>query len=252
MTYTLAELLVSERAYSEIRRRLLACTVDGETCSAVHEDFIDMNGLALTIEPREVFKTPLEITGKLDLRKIPQYTKRSTYHVDVSWDYLEDHIEHATSIDNHPLNLEPDFQRGHVWTEKQRIAYVEFCLRGGASGRELLFNCPGWNSDYRGPYEIVDGLQRLTSVRMFLRNELPIFGGRYLRDCDGFRRKDGSVRVLRQGFKWHVNDLSTRSEVLRWYLEINSGSTPHTSQELTRVHSLLMKEQLKEETRKDK
>ena len=42
-----------------------------------------------------------------------------------------------------------------------------------------------------------------------------------------------------QGFRWHVNDLSTYSEVLQWYLDLNSGGTVHTEEELNRVQQLL-------------
>jgi hypothetical protein len=42
---------------------------------------------------------------------------------------------------------------------------------------------------------------------------------------------------------WHVNDLKTREEVLIWYLEMNSGGTPHTKEELDRVKRMLEKEE---------
>lgn len=32
------------------------------------------------------------------------------------------------------LQLNPEFQRGHVWTEEQQIAWLEYHLRGGKSG----------------------------------------------------------------------------------------------------------------------
>ncbi len=28
------------------------------------------------------------------------------------------------------LNLDPDFQRGHVWTTRQQVKFIEFLLRG--------------------------------------------------------------------------------------------------------------------------
>ena len=42
--------------------------------------------------------------------------------------------------------------------------------------KTLIFNCPGWMIDFRGPYELVDGKQRLEAVRKFMRDELPVFG----------------------------------------------------------------------------
>jgi len=109
-----------------------------------------------------------------DIEKFPH----CGYRVDISWTYLESQIKSDLGIN---LDLNPDFQRGHVWTERQQIEYCEYILRGGTSGRELYFNCPGWGRDWRGPYEIVDGKQRLCAVRRFMGGDIPVFGG-YLSD----------------------------------------------------------------------
>lgn len=169
----------------------------------------------------------------LNFNEIPQLTQCSGYAVDVCWDWLEDYIARSEPA----LDLSPDFQRGHIWTQNQRTAFIEFCLRGGQSSRALYFNCPGWHEgSTEGPYQIVDGLQRLTAVRMFLRDEVPIFDGYVFSECTGALR-------FHQGFKWHINDLDTRAKVLTWYLELNSGGTPHADSEIARVRALLKREQ---------
>jgi hypothetical protein len=86
---------------------------------------------------------------------------------------------------------------------------------------------------------LVDGKQRLTAVRGFLANTVAIFNGIYFRDFTDVLRASGA------SFKFHVNDLPTRAEVLRWYLEMNSGGTPHTTSELLRVRELLEGEKKK-------
>lgn len=47
-------------------------------------------------------------------------------------------------IEEDGLILNPDFQRGHVWTEDQQIAYVEFKLKKGKDPSPILFNHPAW------------------------------------------------------------------------------------------------------------
>ena len=37
----------------------------------------------------------------------------------------------------------------------------------------------------------------------------------------------------------NVNDLQTKREVLQWYIEMNSGGTPHTEAEIERVKKLM-------------
>lgn len=97
---------------------------------------------------------------------------RANYVVDVDWNYLETHIKHA--IEDDGLDLNPDYQRPHVWSQQQQIAYVEYVIRGGEVGKNLIFNCPNWQHELvhkdKNKYELVDGKQRLEAARAFLRN----------------------------------------------------------------------------------
>jgi hypothetical protein len=156
---------------------------------------------------------------------------RSHYEVDVSWVDLEHTIQHYTERDG--LNLEPEFQRAHVWTRAQQVAYVEYILRGGEVGKSLTFNCPGWQLKLElGPYEIVDGKQRMEAVRAFMRDDFRAFG--HLRS-----EYTDHIRLHVGGFKWRICSLETRAEVLELYLNINAGGTPHTKKELARVRAML-------------
>lgn len=166
-------------------------------------------------------------------KNIPQLTIAPSYRTNVSWDYIESTIERWDDLD-----LNPDFQRGHVWTKEQQIAFVEFCLRGGYSSREILFNHPGWQTDYIGEMVIVDGKQRLEAVRAFMRNDIPAFG--YL-----FKEYEDHIPLSNCDLVFCVNNLKTRAEVLQWYLEFNTGGTPHSNEEIQKVKDLLEKEKMK-------
>ena len=174
---------------------------------------------------------------------IPKFFRPPNYNVTSDWNYLEEQLLSWDSREGIEgclgLDLDPDFQRGHVWDEDKQIAYVEFCLKEGQSSRDLLFNHPGWQTHYRGLMVLVDGKQRLESVRKFLRNELPIFDGHYLNDFEDPRR------VLRSSgarFNLRVNNLQTKSDVLLWYLQLNDGGVVHTEEELDKVRMMLDKE----------
>lgn len=129
----------------------------------------------------------------------------------------------------------PVFQLGHVWNEIQQISYVEFVLRGGKSSRIVYFNCPSWNCEVKdGGYNdfvCVDGLQRITAVLRFMNNEIPAFGI-FCKDYEDKLPVDVNL-VL------NVNDLKTQREVLQWYIDLNSGGTPHSSEEIQRVKQLM-------------
>lgn len=168
-----------------------------------------------------------------DVRK---FTPEPSWCVDVSLKDLENFVSQHLDPAN-GLDLEPDFQRAHVWTKMQQIAFMEFFLRGGRTGRDLYFNSPKWPALCApGQYVIVDGKQRLQAARRFMRGEIPVFGY-YL--CE-FEDRDHLRYHL--NFKWHINSLETRAEVLQWYLEFNSAGTPHTQEELNRVRGLLLAE----------
>jgi hypothetical protein len=164
-------------------------------------------------------------------RDIPQFTRNATYAVDVSWQYLPTfYVNHVTE---YGLNVSPDFQRGYVWTLSQKVRFIEYILRGGATGKNIYCNSPSWNTltDMKD-YVLVDGKQRLDAVLGFLSNEFPIFGENYCRDYED------TPSMLRSSFRWHVNDLQTRDEVLTWYCDLNSGGTIHSEEELDRVRAL--------------
>lgn len=166
---------------------------------------------------------------------IPQLTDNGHYQVNVGWSYLESYIQSQKDTNLAPLDLDPDFQRGYVWTQEQKIRYIEYILRGGRSGRDLYFNCVGWQRGYEGPYVIVDGKQRLEAVMGFLNDKVPAFGHYRSEYTD-------KLRLTGPDFIWHVNNLKTRKEVLQWYIDLNSGGTVHTKDELERVRLLMAKE----------
>lgn len=136
-------------------------------------------------------------------------------------------------VNDYNLQLNPDFQRGHVWTEEQQIAYVEFFLKGGKSGRDFYFNL---NDD---EYVCVDGLQRTTSLMRFVNNEIKVFGQYFDEfDFDKFlveyqARAEFAINIYR-------NNLSSKKEILEWYVDMNSGGTPHSKEEIERVQKMIV------------
>ena len=76
----------------------------------------------------------------MNFREIPQFTKSGSYQVNMSLEFLVKQID--TWIREEGLQLNPDFQRGHVWSEDQQVKFIEYVLRGGKSGKILYFNNP--------------------------------------------------------------------------------------------------------------
>ena len=165
--------------------------------------------------------------------EIKRLTNRGSYQVDYKLNYLQKAIQ---EWQEEGLDLCPDFQRGHVWTAEQQVAFVEYILRSGKTS-ELLFNTKGNYASTSEDFVCVDGLQRLTALLLFLEDKLPVFGGHTRSQIEGI---DLLLRELHLSFR--INELLTRKAVLQWYLELNAGGTPHTDSEIDRVRDLLSKE----------
>lgn len=166
----------------------------------------------------------------MKFENIPRFTRPGSYQVNMPLDRFVKWVNE--NVEECGLELNPDFQRGHVWTEKQQIAYIEFLLRRGKSGRVIYFNCPYWSSGSKdGWFVCVDGLQRTTAIMRFINNEIPAFGC-YYKDFEDRLPMEIDVLV-------NINELQTREEVLKWYIEMNEGGTPHSEKEINKVKILL-------------
>ena len=159
-----------------------------------------------------------------------EQVSNARYAVTVPWSSIERTFSEYR--EGFSLDLDPPYQRGHVWSQAQQISYVEFILRGGSSGRDLYFNCPGFvNHIGDNEMTLVDGKQRLTAALLFLDNEIPAYG--HL-----IRQYEDKPHTLDHSFIFHVNDLEG-VEVLKWYIHLNSGIA-HTEEELDRVRRMIV------------
>ena len=67
----------------------------------------------------------------------------------------------------------------------------------------------------------------------FLKNEIKVFDSYY---------KDFEDKIpLSVDLIFNVNDLKTEKEVLQWYVDMNAGGTPHTTEEIDRVKEMMKK-----------
>lgn len=165
---------------------------------------------------------------------IPDFVRDGNWECDYSMQSAVrfiDELEEGRNGDQR-LDLNPDFQRSHVWTESQQVAWIEFFLRGGKTGRVIYLNNPGWQRDYKGDFVLVDGKQRIEAMRRFLKGQIKAFDSYFHEFTDRMRDSIVTVRI-------NVNTLNTRREVLQWYIDMNAGGTPHSEREIAKVRNLL-------------
>lgn len=152
----------------------------------------------------------------------------ASYVVNVGWNYIQEWIDHQNEdLEFMTCDMNPFFQRGYVWTNEQKISYVEYQLKGGFSGRDIFWNCPSWMrfKSTGNTIQLVDGKQRLNAILEFMNNELRAFGYLYSEFEDKLRPMDPNLL-------FHVNNLQTEREVVEWYVGFNTGGSVHSEKDL--------------------
>ena len=135
------------------------------------------------------------------------------------------------------LDLAPDFQRLHVWNPVQKVRLIESVL--------LQIPLPAFYfaEDASGVMQVVDGVQRLTTINDFVTGDpkrgggFPLVGLEYLSDVKGNRFRDLPAvwkrRIHNTQIVAHVIEPSTPSAVMYdIFRRINTGGTPLKAQEI--------------------
>lgn len=141
-------------------------------------------------------------------------------------------------IEEGDINLSPDFQRKFVWTDI------------GAQSRlieSIMLRIPLPNfymaQDRNGVLQVIDGLQRLTVIRRFLKNEFRLKNLKYLREEEGkfFRSHDPDQsidqryrkRIMQTQIMVNIIDPQTPMDVkFDIFKRINQGGRSLNAQEI--------------------
>lgn len=91
-------------------------------------------------------------------------------------------VDIVHSIEEGTTTLDAPYQRGDVWTEDQRVALIKSTLQGVPIAAIVINDRMGshWTGepiDYANTpviYAVIDGKQRLTTLRMWLAGELAV------------------------------------------------------------------------------
>lgn len=147
--------------------------------------------------------------------------------IEMPFDHLLPYIERLAHYECN-LVLNPDYQRGHVWTTEEQESYLLHVFSGEDSGLDI------WVNTYHesGDVEVVDGKQRITAVIDFLNNKIQV-NGMYWSDFDETYLPDC------YRFMWHRMKMKTKSEVISWYIKLNSTGKSHTDDEINMAKKLL-------------
>jgi len=134
-------------------------------------------------------------------------------------------------IQDGDIDLAPDFQRLFVWKQVQRSRLIESVLLG------IPLPAFYFNQDGEGAMQVVDGVQRLTTIHSFVTQREPLLDLEYLKNLEGqtFDKLDAVLRRRFQQTQIFVNVIEPQTpddvkfDVFR---RINTGGSPLTAQEI--------------------
>ncbi len=141
---------------------------------------------------------------------------------------ISDIVNKVTSGD---IVLDPDYQRSYVWDEKRASLLVE----------SILLNVPipvvYVAEDNDGLWDVVDGLQRLNSLKRFFADEFKLKGLEVLAELNGQRYKDlnpKTARILRNGILRIILIFKESHPDIKYeiFMRLNRGAVTLTEQEL--------------------
>lgn len=134
-------------------------------------------------------------------------------------------------VNERELDLTPDFQRLFTWKEKQQCGLIESLLLG------IPLPSFYFDQDHQGYLQVVDGVQRITTIHRFTRDEFPLSNLTYLKNLEGklFSQLELPLRrrLHQSQFVVHVIDPQTPYKVkFDIFRRINTGGEPLNAQEI--------------------
>lgn len=172
------------------------------------------------------------------LRRLIRPVRIPAWEFDLPWDALEAFLR-GLERDFGAVEMEPDFQRSHAWSEDQTRRFIEDALRGvcGPQHMVVCFNQPAQPGDLSaGQVLCLDGLRRMEAVLGFLAGRVLPFG----LSVDDLRGTEFSHQSLGLYLRVRMYDFAYRHELLSHYLDLHAGRPQHSWASLDNIRRLQM------------
>ena len=146
-------------------------------------------------------------------------------------------IQVSAMMDNGDIDLTPPFQRNLVWDSFRKSRLIESIL--------LRIPLPMFyfSEDLEGRLTIIDGLQRISTIKEFMENKFPLKNLQYLENCEGrYFKEEGDKKGLEAKYvRWLnltnisvniIDPISPYQVKYDIFRRINTGGRPLNNQEI--------------------
>ena len=147
-------------------------------------------------------------------------------------------VQLNTLIEEGDIDLQPNFQRNFsVWNSFQKSRLIESILLG------IPLPVFYFSEDSEGVYTVIDGLQRITTIKEFMDNKFPLTKLEYLNHCNGkYYKSEGNKAGLERKYVRRFNTTNILLNVIDpnsppavkydIFRRINTGGKPLNNQEI--------------------
>lgn len=118
----------------------------------------------------------------------------------------------------------PSWQRGLVWTNDQKVAFIESAWRGIPLGT-YTYNQAAMGSPL--DYLLIDGQQRMSAIQSYIEDEFQVFGHFWSDLPKRDERRWGMTTV----FASYVTETDDEAYLRGYYNLMNFGGTAHLESE---------------------
>lgn len=135
------------------------------------------------------------------------------------------------------LNFGAEYQRDYVWGHQEQQTFLRVLISGFPIGSVALAKAPDWDA-CDGPYiEVVDGKQRLTTLKLFINNEIPIVIGGEEIYWSEFTRSE-QLAFGRPTLSAVILDDATEKDRIAYFVAVNFTGVPQSEEHRQKVLKL--------------
>jgi len=135
------------------------------------------------------------------------------------------------------LNFEADYQREYIWGNQEQQTFLNVLVSGFPIGTVALAKAPDWCTREPPYIEVVDGKQRLTTLKKLITNEIPIMlpdGPLYWRDM----ARAEQLAFGRRPLPAILLDDATYKDRLAYFMAVNFTGVPQSEEHRQKVLKL--------------